>query len=803
MRLEDHIPLRGTLMLAPKKLDANSRLCYGYQFCMVAIVILATFLSLFRASLLDAAEGTRPKRIATDETFKAKVLPIVQQYCVDCHSEDDPEGDLSLHDFRDAEQVLQDREMWEKAFRLLGIDGMPPKDYDERPSRAEREALAEWLDLKLHHVDCDVVDDAGQVTIHRLNRTEYNNTVRDLLGVDIDPAKDFPSDDIGHGFSNIANVLSLPPLLLEKYIGASEKIAAATILTEDGGKRGQRFDARQLKGTGAAQSDEDWVRMNSQGSAVCEKEIKLDGQYTIRVEAEADQAGPDPARMEIRIDGKSVKVHNIEGHREPNIYESRHELRSGRRRIEAAFINDYYKPEAKNPRDRDRNLAVRFIELQGPTDAAPPEVHQRIIFTKPSDKKTPRQAGREILQRLMPRAFRRPVDKAEIDRLVKLVEFAVERGDSFERGIQVALQAILVSPHFLFRVEDDSKSRGRQAPLGDHELASRLSYFLWSTMPDDELFRLAREGKLHEPKVLDDQIARMLADPKADALVDNFASQWLNLSNLVEVKPDPKLFPEFTPRLRADLIAETKMFARTIFRDDRSLVDFLDADFTFANERLARHYGIAGVKGDTLRRVSLPGNQRAGVLTHGSILTLTSNPNRTSLVRRGAWILDNILGAKLPDPPANVPSLEEGAKESGATSLREQLKIHREWSSCAACHDSLDPLGFGFENFDPIGRWRTEAEGTPVDAGGTLPSGESFSGPTELVQILKKRKRDFVELVTQKMLTYALGRGLEIPDSCAVDHILADLQENDYRFTVLVRGIVHSKPFLMRRTSND
>ena len=780
-------------MIAPIKFNTLLRISSS----TILLALAASFVLFCSPS--DAVERSHPKRIATDEAFKAQVLPIVQKYCVDCHGKDDPEGDVSLDTFRSAEQVLQNRETWEKAIRLLGIDGMPPKDHDERPTRAEREALVAWLDLKLYHVDCDVVDDAGQVTIHRLNRTEYNNTVRDLLGVDINPAKDFPSDDVGYGFSNIADVLSLPPLLLEKYVDASEKIAAAAILTEESGQRKQRFDARQLRGSGAADVRDDWVRMNSTGSAFREQEIKLAGEYIIRVKAAADQAGPDPARMEIRIDGKPVKVHDIKGHREPGTYEIRHELPAGRRRIEAAFINDYYKPEAKNPRDRDRNLAVGFIELEGPTNAAPPEVHQRIIFTTPSDKKTVEQATREVLQRLMPRAFRRPIDKTEVDRIVRLVEFAFERGNSFERGIQVALQAILVSPHFLFRVEDGAPSNDEQHTISEYEIASRLSYFLWSTMPDEELFDIAGQGKLHEPDVLDAQIARMLADPKADALVDNFASQWLTLSNFVEATPDAKLFPEFTPELRADMIAETKMFVREIFREDRSLLDFLDADFTFANERLAKHYGIAGVEGDELRRVSLPPSQRAGVLTHGSILTITSNPNRTSLVRRGAWVLDNILGVQLPDPPASVPSLEEGAKKSGATSVREQLRIHRESPSCAACHDTLDPLGFGFENFDPIGRWRSEAESKPVDAGGTLPSGESFSGPSELVQILKKRELDFAELLTQKMLTYALGRGLKISDSCTIDDIVADLQENDYRFTVLVQGIVHSKPF---RTSS-
>jgi len=619
------------------------------------------------APSLHAADRSRPQRLATDETFHAVVLPLVQQYCIDCHGEDDPEGDVSLADLSAPAQILENRKVWEKAFRQLGIGGMPPTDEEQRPSRAEQTALVDWLDLKLFHCDCNAVDDVGRETIHRLNRVEYNNTIRDLVGVDLRPADDFPSDDVGYGFSNIGDVLSLPPLLFEKYMAAAEEIAAAAIVAEPG--------------------------TNS------------------------------------------------------------------------------------------------------------PESHRRIVVTRPGPEKSAGQAAREILGRFLPRAFRRPVSDGEIDRFAELVPFALQQGDSFERGVQVAVAAVLVSPHFLFRVETDAlpNDSALQHSVTDFELASRLSYFLWSTMPDDELFRLAQQGTLAEPEVLDAQIARMLGDPKADALVDNFVAQWLNLGELAEVAPDRTLFPEFTPELRADMLRETKLLARSIFREDRSLLDFLNADYTFLNERLAKHYGIDGVEGDTMRRVSLAGTPRAGVLGHASVLTLTSNPNRTSLVRRGNWIVNNVLGLQLPDPPASIPSLEEGAKKSGASTLRAQLALHRANPGCASCHNTLDPLGFGLENFDAIGRWREESEGKPVESGGVMPSGESFRGPRELIAILTGRQRKFAELLTRKTLTYALGRGLEIADSCTVDDIVAELDENDYRWTVLVRGIVHSRPFRMRR----
>jgi hypothetical protein len=766
------------------------------------IVIMAAL--LLPCSRAVAADQPERERAAIDDDFAVDVLPIVQKYCLECHAGEDPEGGVALDQILDAfgaaDSVLRDRDTWKLVLRLLRNDGMPPEDYAPRPSADQRRKMVDWIDLKLNHVDCDLIDDAGRVTIHRLNRTEYNNTVRDLLGVDIQPAADFPSDDVGYGFSNIADVLSLPPLLLEKYVDAAERIADATILTEAASKRKQRFDADQLGTGGSASNSRGSIRMSSNGSAIAEPDIKLAGDYIIRVEADADQAGPDLARMEIRVDGNKLTVHEIKGQRKPDNYEIAATLGSGRHKIEAAFINDYYQPKAENLSDRDRNMTVHSIEIQGPANAAPPEVHRRIVFTQPSPDKSVDQAAREIVGRLLPRAFRRPVGAGEIDRFVRLVEFAQQRGDSFNRGIQVALQAILVSPHFLFRIEldDQPDTHPAQHPLNDFELASRLSYFLWSTMPDEQLFDLAEQNVLHQSDVLDAQVARMLADPKADALVDNFASQWLTLSNMVEAQPDPEMFPEFTSDLRADMVEETKLFISEIFRQDRSLLDFLDADFTFVNERLATHYGIADIQGGEFRRVSLPQGQRSGVLTHASILAITSNPDRTSLVRRGAWILDNILGAELPDPPADVPSLEEGAEKSGAKTMREQLKIHREMPTCAVCHDSLDPLGFGFENLDPIGRWRESAEGIPVDAGGTLPSGESFSGPVELAGILKNRKDEFATMVTRKLLTYALGRGLEIPDTCAVDDIVADLRDNDYRFTTLVRGVVHSKPFLMR-----
>lgn len=752
----------------------------------------------------DNAEKT-PRRVASDDAFENVVAPFVKQYCTDCHGDYEPSAGVPLHELDSPDAILKNEHNWETALKMLRIDGMPPADHEPRPTDAEREAVVEWLDSKLHYVDCDVVDDAGRVTIRRLNRTEYNNTIRDLLGVDINPAANFPSDDVGNGFDNMGDVLSLPPLLLERYVEAAEKVAAAVVVTTPLSEQKFRFTGADLQSSGGASRDnQDGYVLHSTGSVFRNFDVQVAGAYILRVDASADQAGEELAKVEFRVDGKPIKVHEVRGHREVRTYEVRHTLSRGPHKIEAAFINDYYNPRAERSRDRDRNLAIRMLELQGPLDAELPEPHRELVIATPANeksKKSAQAAAREIFERLLPRAYRRPVDETEVDRILSLVTFALEQGESFERAVQIGLQGVLVSPHFLFRVEYDAQPNDASAQhaISEYELASRLSYFLWSSMPDRELFDLAAAGTLSQPEVLDQQVDRMLADPKADALVNNFAMQWLNLGLLDELTPDPNRFPQFTPQLRRDMVEETRLFVREVFRQDRSVLDFLDADFTFVNERLAEHYGIADVKGEAFQRVALPADQRAGVLTHASILTLTSNPTRTSLVKRGKWILDNVLGVELPPTPANVPALEESAKDVSSASLRDQLRIHRENPGCASCHDVLDPLGFGFETFDAIGRWREKDGGHPVDASGTLPSGETFRGPVELVQILKTRDEDFCRLLTTKLLTYALGRGLERYDRCTVDEIVEALEANGYRFSVLVKGIVNSKPFLMRR----
>ncbi len=653
--------------------------------------------------------------------------------------------------------------------------------------------------------------DPGRVTIRRLNRAEYNNTIRDLVGVDFHPADDFPSDDVGYGFDNIGDVLSLPPVLLERYLGAAEKISEEAIVAGTSSQGpAKTWNADEL--SGGSPHAEGYATLSSEGELVVNYAFPREGNYVIRVRACGDQAGPEPVRMAVRIDGKDLKRFNVPTPAGKfQDYRFSQKLRGGPRRLAVAFLNDYYDPKNPDPRQRDRNLHVASVTVEGPQFAPGdpvPDSHRRIIFRKPKTKADTTEAARAVLEKFASRAFRRPVTAAELARLVKLVELAVAQGDSFERGIQVAIQAVLVSPEFLFRVELDSRGKktaertGQNEPIqliGDYELASRLSYFLWSSMPDDELWRAAVNGSIRTGDVLEKQVRRMLHDPKAQALVDNFAGQWLQFRNVRSASPDRGKYPGFDEKLRDAMIRETELFFGAVMLGDMSILDFLDADFTYLNERLARHYGIAGVRGDTFRRVKLKAHERGGLLTQASILTVTSNPTRTSPVKRGRWVLEQLLGTPPPPPPPNVPILGEDAKVLTAATVRARMEQHRAKASCAVCHSKLDPLGFGLENFDAVGGWRDQDGGVTVDASGSLPSGASFRGPAELKAFLKTRTHDFARCLTEKMLTYALGRGLEEYDRCAVEQIVKSLEGNHYRFSSVVTGIVKSDPFQKRR----
>lgn len=782
---------------------------------IVAITVVAAPALLFAQSPRPRT-SVSPSAAASAISFDSTIRPLLAKYCNGCHAAVKPKAGLNLAAFRDEQRARVQHKIWDRVAEYVQGGLMPPEDRPQ-PSRQEVARLIQWIKDSPAAIDCGRGFDPGRVTIRRLNRAEYNNTIRDLVGIDFHPADDFPSDDVGYGFDNIGDVLSISPILLEKYLKAAETISEQAIIAGPH-SRGPvvTWDGPKLDSSGGSPADDDGRMLTSDGEIAIIHQLPASGEYLLRIRASGDQAGPEPVRMAVRIDGKDLRRFEVTAARGTwQEHAFRQKLRQGKRRISVAFLNDYYKPDDPDPRKRDRNLIVQSIQVEGPLFSAGallPDSHRRIIFQTPKTRNDAPKAAHAIIERFAVRAFRRPVPEGEVARLLKFVDLAIQNGDPFERGIQLAVQAILVSPQFLFRVELDSgtsrvsrsgnggqSERTTSAPIGDFEVASRLSYFLWSTMPDDELFRLATEGKLRSPENLHQQVLRMIKDPKAQALVDNFAAQWLQLRNLKGASPDHERFPSFDEPLRAAMLRETELFFGAVVHGDLSVLNFLDSDFTYANERLARHYGLSGVKGDQFRRVKLKGHARGGLITQASILTVTSNPTRTSPVKRGKWVLEQLLGTPPPPPPANAPPFKEEQKAVTAASLRQQMEAHRASASCATCHSRMDPLGFGLENYDAVGAWRDQDGNFPIDSSGTLPSGASFRGPEQLKAILKSRSREFARCLTVKMLTYALGRGLEDFDQCAVDKIVERLIAANYRFSALVQGIVESDPFLKRR----
>jgi cytochrome c5 len=751
----------------------------------------------------SAAEALEAALKVAPIAFETDIAPLLQKYCNDCHSGEKPRAGLVLDKYENEKGVIENRKTWEKVLKMVRTREMPPPKRSQfAPEELER--FTGWVDAAINRIDCSQGVDPGRVTIRRLNRVEYNTTIRDLVGVNFQPAEDFPSDDVGYGFDNIGDVLSLPPLLLEKYLAAAEKITQAAILTGSALEGPvAKFNGNQLAGPGGGSGTARGLASN--GELSTEFDFSKAGEYVLRARAYGQQAGSEVVKMAFRLDGKEAKVVEVaavEG--EPGIYELRQELPAGKRKVGVAFLNDYYNPKDPDPGNRDRNLVVESLEIQGPLDPSGeslPEMHRRIVFCRPEgEARTAESCAREILARFATRAYRRPATDEELQRLVGLALDVMKDGGGFEDAIQTAVQAVLVSPHFLFRIELDQEPNNPAAVhrINAYELATRLSYFLWSSLPDQELFEQARNGKLLELPTLDAQVRRMLQDPKSQALVENFGGQWLQTRSLKTFAPDPAMFPSFDEALRTAMRRETELFFGAVMREDRSLLDFVDGNFTFVNERLARHYGIPDIKGDEFQRVALP-EQRGGILSQASVLAITSNPTRTSPVKRGKWVLENLLGAPPPPPPPNVPELNEAKDVVLTGTLRQRMEQHRANPACASCHQRMDPLGFGLENFDAIGAWRTQDGKFDIDPSGTLPSGESFSGPRELRAVLKAHRDEFRHCLAEKMLTYALGRGLEYYDKCAVDRITAAVAREDDKFSSLILEIVHSDPFQKRR----
>ena len=784
------------------------RLFRPMTFVSVAFLVVIGF---FAAS---AAAAESPELTAR---FATQGRAFVSKHCLECHGEKEPMADLNLFADNEASSVVKRRDVWESVLEMVATGQMPPPE-SPRPEQAEIDKFIAVVNALFDAADLHAKPDPGRVTVRRLNRTEYNHTVRDLMFVDFNAAEDFPSDDIGYGFDNIGDVLTMSPVLMERYLAAAESIVQQAILVGDPPKPPKRHLVAQfLRSTKPEQMREVPVRsLESNGNLSTTHKLTVEGEYKFRFRGWGRPVGDEPVKVAFQIDDKEIETVEVKAtSKDKGTYEAKPvQLGPGEHRVAIAFLNEFTDAEIEKLEEAQRALFVQFFELEGPLDMVPPS-HKRLMACR-ADQSKPDQA-REILTRLATRAYRRPATSAEVERLVVLTTLSLDEGLSWEAAMQRTMQAVLVSPKFLFRLElDDRPDSPEPRVLDEFQLASRMSYFLWSTMPDDELFALAGKGEL--TKNLDAQVRRMLADPKSKSLVDNFAMQWLQLQRLKTVAPDPKLFPTFNDRLRTAMLKETELFFEAIIREDRSILDLIDADFTFVNRTLAQHYGLEAAMskpadGDQRRRrsdpnreqnferVTLPDKLRGGLLTQASILTVTSNPTRTSPVKRGRWILEQILGAPPPPPPPNVPELAEGDKAQLTGSLRQRLEQHRANPACANCHAKMDPLGFAFENFNAIGGYRQKDGDFPIEAGGVLPGGKTFQGPAELKSILLEQRAKVGRNLTEKLLTYGLGRGLEHYDRRPVMRIQEALAKNGYKFSTLAVEIVKSDPFRMRRGS--
>lgn len=738
------------------------------------------------------------------DELEPKAVELLQNYCMDCHSGNEPAAGLGLDQFRTVRSIRQSNDVWEKAWRRVEEGSMPPPEASALPD-VDRTFLSKWIDITLHEIDCSRVVSPGQVTIRRLTRGEYRNSIRDLLGIDYLPADAFPGDDSGYGFDNIGDVLSLPPVLMEKYLDAAESVTRQAIQTpEDYQPPVFAADLATAKLDGGI-SRGDGLVFYSNGTATMEFTIDTPGSYEVVVEISGQQAGNEPCRFTLGVDKVKPKSLEISEHEVPKPFAQKHRLKAGAHRLVVAFENDYYLengPEGK----KDRNLLLRRAKVIGPTEFGNQvsEAHRQFFFVYPSKREQESEVAKKLLSVWSSRFYRRPSSAAEVDALFRIYSNGRAEGGSFEFGMQVATQAMLVSPKFLYKVERPAPTDGSPRPLTNYELATNLSYFIWGTTPDPSLLETATQKDLQDLTVLRAEARRLLKSPKAEALVQGFFSQWLQLRALENQSRDPQLFPGVDVLLLSDMQRETQLYCWEILRRDRSVLELLSADFTYVNARLAKHYGDVGAPsedGSEFVRVALPGTRRGGLLTQGSILTVTSNPSRTSPVRRGRWIMENLLGT--PPPPA-APDVMPLESQQLVGTLRQRMEQHRLDPNCAACHQMMDPLGFALENFDAVGRWRDSDNGEPIVASGELPSGEKFTGVQELQTLLLEQKREaFLRCLTQKMLIYALGRGLRYEDQCTVNDIVKRLSANDHRFSELVLGIVESVPFRQRQKSLD
>jgi len=807
-----------------------------FRLALSALVLALSSSVPAGQSFLPAVAFAQAGSPATDQAPAA----VLAKYCVTCHNQTRKTAGLMI-DTLDLQHVGGDAEVWEKVVAKFRTHEMPPPGAP-RPDKATYDAVTAHLERAL---DATIAakPSPGHVPVHRLNRTEYTNAIRDLLGLKIDGESLLIADEPDkHGFENIAGLLSVSPSRLERYLTAARKVSRLAVGDPTINPTIETYTIP----AGLVQDDrvsED-LPFGTQGGISIEHSFPIDAEYSIKVLLQRQVylyiLGMGEAHeLDVRIDGVRVKRFSVGGEGKgmtaPESYagntqgdptweeymhtadahlEVRVPVKAGVRKVGVAFVRQYWEREGINsPRQTGyavvtnenyfESPSVESVLIGGPynvpgdANTADTPSRRKIFSCRPKDRASEEPCATQILSGLASQAYRRPVTKEDVQTLLSFYRSGSAAG-GFEVGIQRGLERILAAPSFLFRVERQPAGiPGTPYRLTDLELASRISFFLWSSIPDAELIGLAANGKLQDPAVVEKQVRRMLADPRADALVENFASQWLNLGKIAGVKPDEYVHPEFDENLRHAMLEETRRFLTGQIRDDRSVVDLLSADYTFINERLARHYGIPDVFGNQFRRVAFKDGVRGGLLGQASVLTVTSYPNRTSPVVRGKWLLENMLGAPPPPPPPDVPTLVEAGEDNQPRSVRERLEVHRKNPTCAACHVRMDPLGFALENFDALGKWRTSSDGVPVDAAASLPDGTQFEGVIGLRKLLVDHRDEFVRTLTEKLLSYAIGRGIEHFDLPTVRQITRDAAPTGHRWSALVLGIVKSTPFTM------
>jgi hypothetical protein len=784
------------------------------------------------------------------------VQPLLDQYCITCHSERLKTGGLAL-DAMPLDRIGADAETWEKVVRKVRAGLMPPAGA-RRPDRGSLDAFATAIEgaIDLHAASNP---NPGRVPLHRMNRVEYANAIRDLLALDVDPSTLLPADDSSRGFDNIADVLGVSPSLLERYVSAAAKISRLAVGERDAAPAQVTYT---VKGDLSQNQTLDGQPLGTRGGTTIRHNFPVDGEYDIKLSllklsfGQVFGEGAEGEELEVTLNGRRVRLFKLDEvpmffmretpgshpakpkptdpleervRMTPDIrLEFRMKVKAGPQDIGVAFLQKGYAANedlVKRPLSSTYDVFIGMqygystvphlsrVVVTGPYNATGPgdtPSRRRVFVCRPPapdaggsvSSREETACARQIVSTLARRAFRRAPTADDVDALLTFYQQERQRTGNFEAGIEMALRRILADPEFIFRFEPASPGARPGVPhrISDTELASRLSFFLWSSIPDDELLKLAIEGRLHEPSVLEKQTRRMLADPRSRALVTNFANQWLYLRDLKNANPDVTVFPDFDDNLRQGFQRETEMLFESVMRDDRSVIDLLDADYTFVNERLAKHYGIPNVYGPDFRRVPAPSDARRGLLGHGSLLLVTSNANRTSPVIRGKWILENLLGSQAPVPPPDVPPLEEKPTAT-ARSVRARIEQHRANPVCASCHKIMDPIGLALENFDAIGRWRTTDEGATIDPSGQLVDGTAIDGPSSLRQAMLGRSDAFVASMTERLLMYGVGRETRYSDMPVVRTIMRDAAKSRYRFSDLIMGVVKSSPFQMKMPS--